>query len=190
MAMRVYYDSDCDINLIKDKNVLIVGYGSQGHAHANNLKDSGCKNVKVGLRPGSGSAAKAEAAGLSVTDPASGAAWADVTMVLVPDELQADLYTDALRDNLKQGSVLAFAHGLNIHFQLIEARPDLDVIMIAPKGPGHLVRSEYLKGAGVPTLIAVDQDASGNAQDIASVLRFGQRRRPRGYHRNYLQGRV
>ena len=167
MAMRVYYDSDCDINLIKDKNVLIVGYGSQGHAHANNLKDSGCKNVKVGLRPGSGSAAKAEAAGLSVTDPASGAAWADVTMVLVPDELQADLYTDALRDNLKQGSVLAFAHGLNIHFQLIEARPDLDVIMIAPKGPGHLVRSEYLKGAGVPTLIAVDQDASGNAQDIA-----------------------
>ena len=167
MAMHVYYDSDCDINLIKDKNVLIVGYGSQGHAHANNLKDSGCKNVKVGLRPGSGSAAKAEAAGLSVTDPASGAAWADVTMVLVPDELQADLYTDALRDNLKQGSVLAFAHGLNIHFQLIEARPDLDVIMIAPKGPGHLVRSEYLKGAGVPTLIAVDQDASGNAQDIA-----------------------
>ena len=167
MAMRVYYDSDCDINLIKDKNVLIVGYGSQGHAHANNLKDSGCKNVKVGLRPGSGSAAKAEAAGLSVTDPASGAAWADVTMVLVPDELQADLYTDSLRDNLKQGSVLAFAHGLNIHFQLIEARPDLDVIMIAPKGPGHLVRSEYLKGAGVPTLIAVDQDASGNAQDIA-----------------------
>ena len=124
MAMRVYYDSDCDINLIKDKNVLIVGYGSQGHAHANNLKDSGCKHVKVGLRPGSASASKAEAAGLEVTDPASGAAWADVTMVLVPDELQADLWVDSLRDNMKQGSALAFAHGLNIHFQLIEARPE------------------------------------------------------------------
>ena len=167
MAMRVYYDSDCDINLIKDKNVLIVGYGSQGHAHANNLKDSGCKHVKVGLRPGSGSAAKAEAAGLDVTDPASGAAWADVTMVLVPDELQADLWVDSLRDNMKQGSALAFAHGLNVHFGLIEPKDTVDVVMVAPKGPGHTVRGEYMKGGGVPCLIAVHHDASGNAHDLA-----------------------
>lgn len=165
--MRVFYDSDANLNLIKERNVLIVGYGSQGHAHANNLNDSGVKNVKVGLREGSPSRAKAEAAGLVCVTPSEGAAWADLVMILVPDELQADLWRDELAAHMKPGAALAFAHGLNIHFGLIEPPASLDVIMIAPKGPGHLVRSEYVKGAGVPTLIAVHQDASGNAQDIA-----------------------
>ena len=165
--MRVFYDSDANLNLIKERNVLIVGYGSQGHAHANNLNDSGVKNVKVGLREGSSSRAKAEAAGLVCVTPSEGAAWADLVMILVPDELQADLWRDELAVHMKPGAALAFAHGLNIHFGLIEPPASLDVIMIAPKGPGHLVRSEYIKGAGVPTLIAVHQDASGNAQDIA-----------------------
>ena len=165
--MRVFYDSDANLNLIKERNVLIVGYGSQGHAHANNLNDSGVKNVKVGLREGSSSRAKAEAAGLVCVTPSEGAAWADLVMILVPDELQADLWRDELAAHMKPGAALAFAHGLNIHFGLIEPPASLDVIMIAPKGPGHLVRSEYIKGAGVPTLIAVHQDASGNAQDIA-----------------------
>ena len=165
--MRVFYDSDANLNLIKERNVLIVGYGSQGHAHANNLNDSGVKNVKVGLREGSPSRAKAEAAGLVCVTPSEGAAWADLVMILVPDELQADLWRDELAAHMKPGAALAFAHGLNIHFGLIEPPASLDVIMIAPKGPGHLVRSEYIKGAGVPTLIAVHQDASGNAQDIA-----------------------
>ncbi len=165
--MRVYYDRDADVNLIKAKKVAIIGYGSQGHAHAINLNDSGVKEVVVGLRDGSSSVAKAEAAGLKVMNPAEAAKWADVVMVLVPDELQAALYADDLRDNMQQGAALAFAHGLNVHFKLIEARPDLDVFMIAPKGPGHTVRSEYQRGAGVPCLVAVDQDASGNAQDIA-----------------------
>ncbi|NKB19672.1 MAG: ketol-acid reductoisomerase [Alphaproteobacteria bacterium] len=165
--MRVYYDRDADVNLIKAKKVAIIGYGSQGHAHAINLSDSGVKEVVVGLRDGSSSVAKAEGAGLKVMNPADAAKWADVVMVLVPDELQAALYTSDLQDNMQQGAALAFAHGLNIHFKLIEARPDLDVFMIAPKGPGHTVRSEYQRGAGVPCLVAVDQDASGNAQDIA-----------------------
>ena len=165
--MRVFYDSDANLNLIKERNVLIVGYGSQGHAHANNLNDSGVRNVKVGLREGSSSRAKAEAAGLVCVTPSEGAAWADLVMILVPDELQADLWRDELAAHMKPGAALAFAHGLNIHFGLIEPPASLDVIMIAPKGPGHLVRSEYVKGAGVPTLIAVHQDASGNAQDIA-----------------------
>jgi len=165
--MRVYYDRDADVNLIKAKKVAIIGYGSQGHAHAINLNDSGVKEVVVGLRDGSSSIAKAEAAGLKVMNPAEAAKWADVVMVLVPDELQAALYADDLQANMQQGAALAFAHGLNIHFKLIEARPDLDVFMIAPKGPGHTVRSEYQRGAGVPCLVAVDQDASGNAQDIA-----------------------
>ncbi|MGY9018597.1 MAG: ketol-acid reductoisomerase [Alphaproteobacteria bacterium] len=165
--MRVYYDRDADVNLIKAKKVAIIGYGSQGHAHAINLSDSGVKEVVVGLRDGSSSAAKAEGAGLKVMNAADAAQWADVVMVLVPDELQAALYADDLRENMQQGAALAFAHGLNIHFKLIEARPDLDVFMIAPKGPGHTVRSEYQRGAGVPCLVAVDQDASGNAQDIA-----------------------
>lgn len=165
--MRVYYDRDADVNLIKSKKVAIIGYGSQGHAHAANLKDSGVKNIKIGLKFGSKSIDKAKKAGFDVVTPEEAAKWADVVMILVPDELQADLYNNDLKDNLKQGAALAFAHGFNIHFKLIEARPDLDVYMIAPKGPGHTVRGEYQKGGGVPCLVAVDQDASGNALDIA-----------------------
>ena len=164
--MRVYYDSDADIGLIKSKNVLVMGYGSQGHAHANNLKDSGVKNVRVALRDGSNSIQKAQKAGLEVMSPADGAAWADVVMMLTPDELQADIYNESLKDNMKEGSALLFAHGFNIHFNLIEPRSDMDVLMVAPKGPGHLVRSEYIKGAGVPTLVAVYQNASGNALEL------------------------
>jgi ketol-acid reductoisomerase len=164
--MRVYYDRDADLNLIKGKKVAIVGYGSQGHAHALNLKDSGVKQVKVALRSGSASSAKAEGAGLDVVTPSEAAKWADVLMILVPDELQAALYRDDIRDNMNEGAALAFAHGLNIHFKLIESRPDLDVFMVAPKGPGHTVRSEYERGGGVPCLLAVDQDASGNAHEI------------------------
>lgn len=164
--MRVYYDSDADIGLIKSKNVLVMGYGSQGHAHANNLKDSGVKNVRVALRDGSSSIQKAQKAGLEVMSPADGAAWADVVMMLTPDELQADIYNESLKGNMKEGSALLFAHGFNIHFNLIEPRSDMDVLMVAPKGPGHLVRSEYIKGAGVPTLVAVYQNASGNALEL------------------------
>ncbi|MFD1765560.1 ketol-acid reductoisomerase [Sphingorhabdus buctiana] len=165
--MKVYYDADCDLGLIKDKKVAIVGYGSQGHAHAQNLRDSGVKEVAIALRPGSATAAKAEGAGFKVLSNADAAAWADVVMILAPDEHQAAIYADDLHANMKQGAALAFAHGLNIHFGLIEPRADLDVIMIAPKGPGHTVRSEYQKGGGVPCLIAVDKDVSGNAHDVA-----------------------
>ena len=164
--MRVFYDRDADVNLVKSKKVAIVGYGSQGHAHALNLKDSGVKDIVVSLRAGSGSIKKAEDAGLKVMSPAEAAKWADIVMVLVPDELQAALYRDELEDNMKKGAALAFAHGFNIHFKLIEPREDFDVFMIAPKGPGHTVRSEYQRGAGVPCLLAVDQDASGNAHEI------------------------
>ena len=148
--MRVYYDRDCDINLIKDKKVAVVGYGSQGHAHALNLRDSGAKNVAVGLRDGSPSAKKAEGEGLKVMSIADAAKWADVMMMLTPDELQGDIYREHLHANMKDGAALMFAHGLNVHFNLIEPRSDLDVLMIAPKGPGHTVRSEYQRGAGVP----------------------------------------
>ena len=165
--MRVYYDRDADVNLIKTKKVAIVGYGSQGHAHALNLRDSGVADVAVALRPGSATAQKAENENLPVMSPADAAAWADVVMILTPDEHQAALYADDLADNMKQGAMLMFAHGLNIHFRLIEPRPDLDVTMVAPKGPGHTVRSEYLRGGGVPCLIAIHQDASGNAHDLA-----------------------
>ncbi|MCH8836018.1 MAG: ketol-acid reductoisomerase, partial [Proteobacteria bacterium] len=164
--MQVYYDRDADVNMIKAKNVAVVGYGSQGHAHALNLRDSGVKNVVVALREGSGSVEKAEAEQLKVVSPAEAAKWADVVMVLTPDEGQAKLYDDDLRENMKDGAALAFAHGLNIHFRLIEPRPDLDVFMVAPKGPGHTVRSEYQRGAGVPMLLAIEQDASGNAHDL------------------------
>ncbi|MFQ5619148.1 MAG: ketol-acid reductoisomerase [Rhodospirillales bacterium] len=164
--MQVYYDRDADVNLIKAKNVAVVGYGSQGHAHALNLRDSGVKNVVVALREGSASAGKAEAEQLKVVSAAEAAKWADVVMVLTPDEGQARLYNDHLRGNMKNGAALAFAHGLSIHFRLIEPRPDLDVFMVAPKGPGHTVRAEYQRGAGVPMLLAVEQDASGNAQDL------------------------
>ncbi|MDO6416458.1 ketol-acid reductoisomerase [Sphingomonas sp. BIUV-7] len=165
--MRVYYDTDADIGLIKTKKVAIVGYGSQGHAHAQNLKDSGVPEVAIALRPGSPTAAKAEAAGFKVLTNAEAAQWADIVMILAPDELQAAIYADDLKDNLKPGSALAFAHGLNVHFGLIEPRADIDVFMIAPKGPGHTVRSEYQRGGGVPCLIAIAQDASGNAHDVA-----------------------
>ena len=165
--MRVYYDRDADINLIKGKKVAIIGYGSQGFAHALNLKESGVPDVTVALRPGSASAAKAEGAGLKVMTVADAAKWADVVMMLTPDELQGDIYANELAPNLKQGAALLFAHGLNIHFNLIEPRKDLDVMMVAPKGPGHTVRGEYLKGGGVPCLVAIHQDASGNAKDIA-----------------------
>src|SRR5471032_3140657 len=164
--MRVYYDRDADLNLIKGKKVAIVGYGSQGHAHALNLRDSGVKDVTVALRKGSQGVAKAEGEKLKVMEVAEAAKWADVMMMLTPDELQGDIYRESLVGNMKQGAALMFAHGLNVHFNLIEPRPDLDVLMIAPKGPGHTVRSEYLKGGGVPSLIAVHQDASGNAHDL------------------------
>ena len=165
--MRVYYDRDADLNLVKKKKVAIVGYGSQGHAHANNLKESGVADVTVALRPDSPSAEKAKKAGLKVMTPAEAAKYADIVMVLAPDELQANLYKDELRDNLKKGAALAFAHGFAIHFRLIEPRPDLDVFMIAPKGPGHTVRAQYQGGGGVPCLLAVAQDASGNTQELA-----------------------
>ncbi|HYI91604.1 MAG TPA: ketol-acid reductoisomerase [Beijerinckiaceae bacterium] len=164
--MRVYYDRDADINLIKGKKVAIVGYGSQGHAHALNLRDSGAKDVAVALRKGSPSAKKAEAEKLPVKEVAEAAKWADVMMMLTPDELQADIYRDHIQANIRSGAALMFAHGLNVHFNLIEPRPDIDVLMVAPKGPGHTVRSEYGRGGGVPCLIAIHQDASGNAHDL------------------------
>ncbi len=165
--MRVYYDRDADVNLVKNKKIVIVGYGSQGHAHALNLRDSGVKDVVIALKEGSPTRKKAEGEGLKVMSPADAAKWADVIMMLTPDELQGDIYANELAPNLKQGAALAFAHGLNIHFKLIDPRPDLDVFMIAPKGPGHTVRGEYQRGAGVPCLVAVAQNASGNAMEIA-----------------------
>ncbi|MBV1695669.1 MAG: ketol-acid reductoisomerase [Hyphomicrobiales bacterium] len=164
--MRVYYDRDADINLIKGKKVAVVGYGSQGHAHAQNLRDSGVKDVIIALREGSPSAKKAEGAKFKVKDVAEAAKWADVMMMLTPDELQADIYKDHLHANMKKGAALLFAHGLNVHFNLIEPRADLDVGMVAPKGPGHTVRSEYQRGGGVPCLVAIHQDKSGNAHDL------------------------
>ena len=164
--MRVYYDQDADSNLIKSKNVVIVGYGSQGHAHAINLRDSGVKNIAIALRKDSNSVKKAEAENFKVLEINEAAGWADVIMMLTPDELQQSIYNEFLHDKMKEGSALAFAHGLNIHFNMIEPRSDLDVFIVAPKGPGHTVRSEYLRGAGVPCLIAVSQDSTGNTQDI------------------------
>jgi ketol-acid reductoisomerase len=164
--MRVYYDRDADLNLIKGKKVAVIGYGSQGHAHALNLRDSGVKNVAVALRKSSAGVKKAEGEKLKVMEVAEAAKWADVMMMLTPDELQSDIYRDHLAANMKQGAALMFAHGLNVHFNLIEPRADLDVLMIAPKGPGHTVRSEYERGAGVPCLVAIHQDASGNAHDL------------------------
>jgi ketol-acid reductoisomerase len=171
--MQVYYDRDADVNLIKTKKVAIVGYGSQGHAHTLNLRDSGCTEIAVALREGSSTRKKAEGEGLKVMSVAEAAAWADVLMILTPDELQAGIYKSEIAPNLKEGSALAFAHGLNIHFNLIEVPAGNDVIMIAPKGPGHTVRGEYVKGGGVPCLIAVHQDASGNAKEIAMSYACG-----------------
>ena len=164
--MNIYYDKDADLSLIKSKKVTIIGYGSQGHAHANNLQDSGV-NVCVGLRDGSPSAKKAESAGITVKSVEEAVAWADVVMLLAPDEHQASLYRDKIEPNINQNASLAFAHGFNIHFRQIEPRKDLDVFMIAPKGPGHLVRSTYTQGGGVPSLIAVHQNPSGQAKEIA-----------------------
>ncbi len=165
--MKMFYEKDANVNLIKDKKVAIFGYGSQGHAHALNLKDSGVKNVVVALREGSSSIKKAESEGLKVMSLSDAAAWADVVMVLTPDELQASIYKNHIEQRMRQGTSLAFAHGLNIHFNLINSRKDLDVFMVAPKGPGHLVRSEYQRGGGVPCLMAVHKDSSGKARDLA-----------------------
>lgn len=164
--MHVFYDKDCDLSIIQGKKVAIIGYGSQGHAHANNLKDSGI-DVTVALRPGSGSAKKAEAAGLAVKSVPEAVAAADVIMILTPDEFQAQLYRDEIEPNLKQGATLAFAHGFAIHYNQVVPRADLDVIMIAPKAPGHTVRTEFTKGGGIPDLIAIYQDASGKAKEVA-----------------------
>ena len=164
--MNIFYDKDCDLSLIKGMNVAIIGYGSQGHAHANNLKDSGV-NVTVALRAGSGSAAKAEASGLAVKSVEDAVKEADLVMVLTPDEFQFQLYKDQIASNIKKGAVLAFAHGFSIHYNQIVPREDLDVIMIAPKAPGHTVRNEFKNGGGIPDLIAIFQDASGKAKNIA-----------------------
>ena len=163
--MRVYYDRDADLKFITNKKVAVIGFGSQGHAHALNMRDSGVKEVAIAARTGA-SAKKAEAAGFKVMSTAEAAKWADVMMMATPDELQADIYKNDLAPNMKQGAALFFAHGFNVHFRLIEARPDLDILMVAPKGPGHTVRSEYQRGGGVPCLLAVAQDASGNAHDL------------------------
>ncbi len=171
--MKVYYDADADLGLIKDKKIAIVGYGSQGHAHAQNLRDSGVKDVAIALRAGSATAKKAEGADFKVLSNADAAAWADIVMVLAPDEHQAAIYAADYHENMKPGAALAFAHGLNVHFGLIEPREDLDVIMIAPKGPGHTVRSEYQRGGGVPCLVAIHADKSGNAHDVALAYASG-----------------
>lgn len=167
MSLSIFYDKDADLSLIQNKTVAVIGYGSQGHAHANNLKESGVDRVIVGLRPDSASVAKAENAGLTVKPVEVAVAAADVVMMLAPDEHQARIYRDQVLPNLKSGATLAFAHGFNIHFGQIEPRSDMDVIMIAPKGPGHTVRSTYVGGGGVPCLIAVAQNASGQAKDLA-----------------------
>ncbi|NCS65617.1 MAG: ketol-acid reductoisomerase [Hydrogenophilales bacterium CG03_land_8_20_14_0_80_62_28] len=164
--MQLFYDKDCDLSLIKKKKVTIVGYGSQGHAHANNLKDSGVK-VTVGLRRDGASWSKAKKAGLTVKEVGAAVKDADVVMMLVPDELQPEIYRTEVAPNIKKGAALAFAHGFSIHYNQIVPRADLDVIMIAPKAPGHTVRSEFVKGGGIPDLIAVHQDASGKAKQMA-----------------------
>jgi ketol-acid reductoisomerase len=164
--MKVYMDQDCDVSLIKSKNVVIFGYGSQGHAHAANLRDSGVKNVRIALRADSPTNKKAQDAGFETMTPDDAAKWADVIMMATPDELQRSIYYAHLDKNMKEGAALAFAHGLNVHFNLIEPRKDLDVFMVAPKGPGHTVRGEYVKGGGVPCLIAVHQNPSGKGHDL------------------------
>ena len=164
--MQAYYDKDCDLSIIQGKKVAVIGFGSQGHAHAANLKDSGV-DVVVGLRPGSSSVKKAEGYGLKTSDVPSAVAGADVVMILTPDEFQADLYKNEIEPNIKEGAALAFAHGFAIIYNQVVPRKDLDVIMIAPKAPGHTVRSEFVAGRGIPDLIAIEQDASGSAKEIA-----------------------
>jgi len=170
--MKVYYDKDADLSIIKSKKVAIIGYGSQGHAHALNLKDSGV-DVTVGLRAGSPSWKKAENEGLKVAETADAISAADVVMILTPDEFQSSLYKDVIEPNLKKGGTLAFAHGFAIHYNQVVPRADMDVIMIAPKAPGHTVRSEFVRGSGIPDLIAVYQDASGKAKDLALSYAMG-----------------
>ncbi|WP_019555839.1 ketol-acid reductoisomerase [Thiomicrorhabdus arctica] len=170
--MNVYYDKDCNLSIIQGKKVAIIGFGSQGHAHAANLKDSGV-DVTVGLRAGSSSIAKAEGYGLKTADVATAVAGADVVMILTPDEFQSVLYKEEIEPNIKQGAVLAFAHGFAIIYNQVAPRKDLDVIMIAPKAPGHTVRSEFVRGGGVPDLIAIHQDASGNAKEVALAYASG-----------------
>ena len=188
--MKVYYDADADLNLIKPRKVAIVGYGSQGHAHAQNLRDSGVADVAIALREGSATAKKAQDAGFKVLSNTEAAKWADVLMILAPDEHQAGIWENDIKGHMKPGSALAFAHGLNIHFGLIEAPADIDVIMIAPKGPGHTVRSEYVKGGGVPCLIAIHQDASGAAHDVALAYASAVGGGRFGHYRNQFQGRM
>ena len=171
--MDMLYDCDADTDLIKSKKIAVIGYGSQGHAHTLNLRDSGVAEICVGLRPDSSSVAKAQAEGIEVKSIADAAAWADIVMILTPDELQKDIYNTHIANNIREGAALMFAHGLSIHFNLIEPRADLDVLMVAPKGPGHTVRGEYLRGGGVPCLVAVQQDASGTARDIAMSYACG-----------------
>jgi len=171
--MDMLYDRDADIELIKTKKVAVIGYGSQGHAHVLNLRDSGVEQICVGLREGSSSVAKAEGEGLEVKNIAEAAGLADVVMILTPDELQKDIYNADIGPNLGEGAMLMFAHGLSIHFNLIVPRADLDVAMVAPKGPGHTVRGEYSRGGGVPCLMAVHQDASGHARDVAMSYACG-----------------
>jgi len=171
--MKIYYDADADLNLITAKKIAVLGYGSQGHAHAQNLRDSGVKEVAIALRPGSASAKKAEKAGFRVLSNQQAAQWADIIMILAPDEHQASIWADDIKAHIRPGAAVAFAHGLNIHFGLIEVPDNIDVIMVAPKGPGHTVRSEYVKGGGVPCLIAVHQDATGNAHDVALAYASG-----------------
>ena len=171
--MKVYYDKDADFNIIKDKTITVVGYGSQGHAHAANLKDSGVKNVNIALKESSLSVSKAKSAGFNVISVDEASKKSDILMLATPDEIQGKLYKNHIHNSLKSGSALAFAHGLNIHYGLIEPREDIDVFMIAPKGPGHTVRSEYQKGGGVPSLISVFQNKSGNAFEIALAYGSG-----------------
>ena len=171
--MDMLYDRDADTDLIKSKKIAVIGYGSQGHAHTLNLRDSGVAEICVGLRPDSSSVAKAQAEGIEVKSIADAAAWADIVMILTPDELQKDIYNTHIANNIREGAALMFAHGLSIHFNLIEPRADLDVLMVAPKGPGHTVRGEYLRGGGVPCLVAVQHDVSGAARDIAMSYACG-----------------
>lgn len=170
--LKVYYDSDCNLDLLNGKTVAVIGYGSQGHAHAQNLKDSGVNTI-VGLSPNSKSRAKAESDGLKVYDTPDAVKQADVIMILVPDQVQADIYNESIRDNLKENAVLLFAHGFSVHFNQIVAPEGVDVALVAPKGPGHTVRYQYEDGKGVPTLIAVNQDASGKTKDIALAYACG-----------------
>jgi len=190
--MRVYYDRDCDVNLIKEMNVAILGYGSQGHAHALNLRDSGAKNVVVALREGSASIKKAEGEGLKTMGIAEAAAWADVIMFTMPDELQAETYKKYVHDNIREGAAIAFAHGLNVHFGLIEPKPGVDVIMMAPKGPGHTVRGEYTKGGGIQTQRAMRWKSVNHTvqQSVAVVQALSKQTSAKSVKQTYSANRL